>query len=63
MVAIPLPNATLCLDCGNVVASLTACPVCASESVLALSPVLDRQPKPLARYPVIDWPKISAISH
>lgn len=40
--AIPLESAYLCLDCSCVGESAIRCPACASEALMGLATVLDR---------------------
>lgn len=44
--AFPLATAYLCQDCNCVVNSSTQCPACASEVLLCLAGVLDRETEP-----------------
>lgn len=42
---IPLEDAFLCLDCQHVGDSAVSCEHCASEALLSLAAVLNREPK------------------
>jgi hypothetical protein len=50
---IPLASAYLCQDCNCVVNCATQCPACASEVLLGLAGILDREPDVKADFPHI----------
>jgi hypothetical protein len=52
---IPLASAYLCQDCSNICNNSRQCPVCASEVLMGLAGVLDREPEEKARLKFL-WP-------
>ncbi len=62
---IPLKSAYLCQDCNSIGNCAIRCPACASEVLLGLSAVLDREVvaarKPVAHMPPIAYPRYTAM--
>jgi hypothetical protein len=62
---IPLRSAYLCQDCDSIGNSAVRCPACASEVLLGLSAVLDREVvaerKSLAQMPPVHYPRYTAM--
>ena len=62
---IPLKSAYLCPDCNSIGNCAVRCPACASEVLLGLSAVLDREVvaerKPIAQMPPITYTHYTAM--
>jgi hypothetical protein len=62
---IPLKSAYLCQDCDSIGNCAVRCPACASEVLLGLSAILDREVvaerRPLAQMPPVQYPRYTAM--
>jgi ferredoxin len=57
---IPLKSAYLCQDCNSVGNCATQCPACASEVLLGLSGILDRDPDANVQMDFLKMPAYAA---
>ncbi len=57
---IPLKSAYLCQDCNSIGNCATQCPACASEVLLNLSGILDREPEAHLQIDLLKMPAYAA---
>jgi ferredoxin len=62
---IPLKFAYLCQDCDSIGNCATSCPACASQSLMGLSAILDREVvqerRPVTQMPIAAYPQYTAL--
>jgi len=56
----PLKSAYLCQDCNSVGNCATQCPACASEVLLGLSGILNREPEGVLEVELLKMPAYAA---